>query len=1182
MKIAHWLCAVLCLCGAGAPAPAQAPDTLLYTLLNPSSRGREQQGYAVAGDGNIVVVGAPHADIGATNVGVVKIYDLSSPRPLTPKWVLNNPAPVADDEFGSAVAVSGQRVAVGAYRFDTAATDAGAVYVYDLASPTPTAPAATLKKTGPSNDDNFGISVAISGTRVVVGAHRDDTGAADAGRVFVYNVTNAVPNAPVATITNPSPTASDYFGRAVSISGTRILVGAFGDGTGASGAGSAYVFDLTNAAPATPVFVLNNPNPAVDDGFGIAVSIFGHRVAVGAWEDDTGAYGAGRAYLYDLSTGTPTAPAAVLNNPSPDIFEGFGLSVNISGNHAVVGCYGDDTGATDAGSAYVYDLTSGTPTSPIVVLNNPDAAADDQFGWFVAVFGGRAVVGAPGDDKAGPNSGGAYVYDLTSPAPSEPSFALNSASSASGAFGDSIALSGRLLAVGCDGQNGGGTNSGIVFVYDLGGPTPTVPMLKLQSPSASGDDVFGASLALSGSRLLVGAFLDDTSGTNSGRAFLFDLTNSTPATPVVTFANPSPANDAAFGIWVAMDGHRALIGALPEIAGMTNVGIAYVYDLTNASPSVPILTIDNPTPDEYDYFGAVAVSGDRAVVGAYNDDADAPNSGIVYVYNLTNASPATPVLTLHNPDPDPFDRYGAGLAFHGSRVVVGAYYDSAGATWAGSAYVFDLDSATPGVPAVTIHNPDPAAAEYFGAPVAIFGSRLLIASGTLDPGVTANAGIVHSYDLRSAYPMFPVSALTNPAPDDLDLFGSGLAISENRMAIGAPWDGGITNWNSGIVYVYGPALDDVVITNLARKATNLLVQFSASSGMTGWTVKASSELRTGFPDTPPIIGPIAETATGSYEATVAVDIAPPNAGSLRIEHPGTWDALNPVPTVPPGLALIPGGDFVMGDATNVLPASEGEFDEGPQHTVGVSSFYMDRYEVTKSLWDEVIAHNGGNGYDYANTGFGKAGNHPVNTLTWYDAVKWCNARSQKEGLTPVYYTDAGLTTVYKTNDAVPFVNWSANGHRLPTEAEWEKAARGGALNQRFPWPDYPDTISHTNANYQGIDGLYGYDLSVGYHPDYNDFFVPYTSPVGSFGANGYGLYDMAGNVEEWCWDWYDAAYYGSSPTIDPIGPTSGDSRLIRGGSWAGDANEARIAKRNANYGPDGSNYTIGFRCVRRP
>ncbi|MCU0785544.1 MAG: SUMF1/EgtB/PvdO family nonheme iron enzyme [Verrucomicrobia bacterium] len=284
--------------------------------------------------------------------------------------------------------------------------------------------------------------------------------------------------------------------------------------------------------------------------------------------------------------------------------------------------------------------------------------------------------------------------------------------------------------------------------------------------------------------------------------------------------------------------------------------------------------------------------------------------------------------------------------------------------------------------------------------------------------------------------------------------------------------------------------------------------------------------------------------------------------------------------LPSGMALIPAGSFTMGDTF-----SEGHADERPTHPVCVSAFYMDRNEVSKALWDEVYQLATNHGYNFDHAGLGKAANHPVHTISWYDMVKWCNARSQKEGLTPAYYTDAGQTAVYRTgrtNVENAWVNWNA-GFRLPTEAEWEKAARGGLSGKRFPWGDL---ISQTNANYYGcISGCgFTYDLGPnGYNPIGSiGGTSPPTSPVGSFAANAYGLQDMAGNLWEWCWDWYDANWYGNyQATVDDTrGPASGSNRVLRGGSWYLPALNARCANRYASGSPSIAFNDFGFRCVR--
>ena len=278
-----------------------------------------------------------------------------------------------------------------------------------------------------------------------------------------------------------------------------------------------------------------------------------------------------------------------------------------------------------------------------------------------------------------------------------------------------------------------------------------------------------------------------------------------------------------------------------------------------------------------------------------------------------------------------------------------------------------------------------------------------------------------------------------------------------------------------------------------------------------------------------------------------------------------------------GFALIPAGNFSMGAIINAgaNPAPV---------TVFVSAFYMAQHEVTKALWDEVRNWGLLNGYTDLPAGGGKASNHPVQTISWYDMVKWCNALSQKEGFTPCYTTEG---VAYKTGakDSVA-CNWNSMGYRLPTEAEWEKAARGGLTNLRYPWGD---TITHDQANYYSDGASDDLNPTRGFHPSYASGSEPYTSPVGSFAPNGFGLYDVAGNVWEYCWDWggYLRALnnYGAR---DPKGAATGQSRIHRGGAWGKPSNYyntgsslecscvMRVENNSAGYA---YNY-LGFRLAR--
>jgi formylglycine-generating enzyme required for sulfatase activity len=243
------------------------------------------------------------------------------------------------------------------------------------------------------------------------------------------------------------------------------------------------------------------------------------------------------------------------------------------------------------------------------------------------------------------------------------------------------------------------------------------------------------------------------------------------------------------------------------------------------------------------------------------------------------------------------------------------------------------------------------------------------------------------------------------------------------------------------------------------------------------------------------------------------------------------------------MVKIPGGTFTMGS-----PANEPErFDDEVRHQVTVSTFYMGKYEVTQKEWREVMGNNPSRF---------QGDNLPVEQVSWYEAVEYCNKRSQREGLTPAY-------TIHGEN-----VRWNrnANGYRLPTEAEWEYACRAGTIG---PF-NTGNNISTSQANY---DGNYPYNNNA------KGANRRKTVEVGSFAANAWGLYDMHGNVYELCWDWY--GNYSSGTQTNPAGASTGSYRVIRGGSWYNSARVVRASSRDNGTSSYRDNH-LGFRLVRSP
>ncbi len=288
---------------------------------------------------------------------------------------------------------------------------------------------------------------------------------------------------------------------------------------------------------------------------------------------------------------------------------------------------------------------------------------------------------------------------------------------------------------------------------------------------------------------------------------------------------------------------------------------------------------------------------------------------------------------------------------------------------------------------------------------------------------------------------------------------------------------------------------------------------------------------------------------------------------------GVFGQSMPSGGVPEGMVLIPAGTFLMGS-----PESEADrWDDETQHQVTISKgFWMNQYEVTVGEFRRFVNETGyqteaetsNGGYvtiedeweekadaNWKNPYFSQGDDHPVVLVSWNDALAYCNWLSKEEGLIPAYRINGNEVTW----------NREANGYRLPTEAEWEYACRAGTTT---PFST-GNNITTNQANY---NGNYPYNGNV------KGEYRWQTTAAGSFAANLWGLYDMHGNVWEWCWDWFEEEYSSENQT-DPEGVTSGTRRVIRGGGWFNIGDDMRSASRNSDT-PVIRGSHLGFRLVR--
>jgi hypothetical protein len=618
--------------GSGASWTQQAE------LADPLGAEDDYFGSAVAISGSTIVVGAN----GYSNFTGAAYVFAGSGSSWTQQAELTAPDGATDDYFGSSVGVSGSTAVVDAY--GTGTPNLGAAYIY-VRGATGWSEQAELADPGASVNDDYGISVAVSGTTVVVGAPGVNSGA---GAAYVYTRSGTAWKQQ-AELTAADGAVSDFFGWSVAISGTTTVVSALGYAY----AGAVYAFVRSGTAWIQEAEG-SASDTTPDDYFGYQVAVSGTSAVAGSPQNNASA---GAAYVFALPP-----PPAQLTVAGAAAADHLGYSVAISGTTAVVGAYGVHSGT---GAAYVF-TRSGSTWKQRAELTAADGAAGDDFGWSVAIAGTTVVVGAPHRDSG---AGAAYVFTRSGTVWSQQ--AELTAAAAEG-FGASVAVSGTTAVAGADGTSG----TGAAFVFTRSGSTWT-QQAELADPGGAPGDGFGRSVAISGSATVVGA---PGTGSGTGAAYVF-----TRSAGIWTQQSGLTASDAAagdyFGWSVAIAGTTAVVGA---DGSNSFTGAAYVFTQSGSSwPQQAELA--DPGGAEYDYFGsAVAVSGTTAVVGAYGSGS---STGAAYVFTQSGSAwPQQAQLPASHAGAG--DDFGWSVAISGTLAVASALGWNSAKKTTGTAYLF--------------------------------------------------------------------------------------------------------------------------------------------------------------------------------------------------------------------------------------------------------------------------------------------------------------------------------------------------------------------------------------------------------------------------------------------------------------------------------------------------------------
>jgi len=463
------------------------------------------------------------------------------------------------------------------------------------------------------------------------------------------------------------------------------------------------------------------------------------------------------------STPTPGQVKLLAQDGTAD--DKFGFAVSVHSGRALVGAYEDDDNGAYSGSAYIFDATTGVQQFKLMPL---DGNYGLRFGRSVSLSSTLAVGGAHWAADNGAHSGAVYIFSASTGVKIRKLLPADGA--AGDQFGNSVSISDDVVLVGANWDDDNGHQSGSAYLF--GASTGLEHLKLLPLDGAIGDD-FGCSVSISGDLALVGAYLDDDDGASSGSAYIF---NAVTGQQLHKLTAPDGATGDHFGFAVSISGGLALVGSPQDDDGNGNAGSAYLFDAYTGQLLHKLVAAD---PSYMDFFGkAVSISGDRVLVGAYQDDDEGGNSGSAYVFDATTGQQLHKLTAQDGAD---YDNFGRSVSLSGDLALVGAYRDDDNGDDSGSAYVTDITDLPPGT-AYCFGDPG------IGTPCPCNNDNDGSVPGSgCDNGVFASGAQLTGSGVASVTADTLVLATTNLEPDNSGLYFQ----ADNDLSPGVAWGAGL-------------------------------------------------------------------------------------------------------------------------------------------------------------------------------------------------------------------------------------------------------------------------------------------------------------------------------------------------------------------------------------------------------